>query len=92
MYFKKCIYIYKIEDSKIGAAQFTEDTYIEEDFETELGPPNNSQAVFVESDIEKTKNELKEKINSYGIVNMSGSDLTGRPIALNILNKFKKET
>jgi len=70
------------EDSKIGAAQFTEDTYIEEDFESELGAPASSQATFVESDIEKSKNELKEKIDSYGIVNISGTDLAGRPIII----------
>ena len=76
------------EESKIGTAQITADTYMEEDFESELGASANSQTAFAESETEKSKNDLREKIDSYGIVNVSGSDLAGRPIIIFATSKL----
>lgn len=74
--------LYKLEDSKLGTGQFTVDNYIDEDFEAELGAQANVRSSDVETEREKSQNELKELIDSYGIVRVSGSDLSGRPLII----------
>lgn len=53
---------------------------IDEDFEAELGAPVNYQEELITSEIEIKKNKLKERIDRYSIVNVCGTDKTGRPI------------
>ncbi len=52
---------------------------IDEDFEAELGAtatilPTN----LIESDVDKKKSSLRERIDRYGIVKVCGSDAQGR--------------
>ena len=79
---------YFVEDSKLGTGQFTAENYIEEDFDAELGAHATIQSVLNDSDVDQSKNELKQKIDSYGIVNVSGSDLSGRPIIILAASKL----
>jgi hypothetical protein len=74
--------LFKLEDSKLGTGQFTVDNYIDEDFEAELGAQATVRSSDVETEKEKSHNELKEHIDSYGIVRVSGSDLAGRPVII----------
>ena len=52
---------------------------IDEDFEAELGSQSIIQSN-IESEADRQKNDLNKRIDSFGIVNVSGSDLSGRPI------------
>lgn len=63
----------------MGAGQLA-DHLIDEDFEAELGVNGNLQSNLIESELEKRDQETKERIDRYGIVNVCGSDLSGRPI------------
>ena len=58
----------------------TSDNLIDEDFEAELGNHATLTQSFIDSETEKKSNDLKERIDRYGIVNVCGSDLSGRPI------------
>ncbi|CAF0917889.1 unnamed protein product [Brachionus calyciflorus] len=68
------------EESKIGNGQLTSDNLIDEDFEAELGHQSTLSPSLIDCETEKKSNDLKERIDRYGIVNICGSDLTGRPI------------
>jgi hypothetical protein len=72
------------EDAKIGAGQLTSDNLIDEDFEAELGGANSflqsNLTDTTEQETDKATAELKEHIARYDIVNVCGSDLTGRHI------------
>lgn len=71
-----------LKDAKIGAGQLTSDNLIDEDYEAELGIQSSLSNNLLELNIEADtkRNELKEQIDKYGIVNVCGSDFTGRPI------------
>ena len=71
---------FKKEDSKFGNGQFTSDNLIDEDYEAELCVNHNFPTSEVESDLEKRNNQLKERIDRYGIVNVCGTDKMGRSI------------
>lgn len=58
----------------------TSDNLIDEDFEAELGTQSNLPQSLIDLDLEKKKNDLRDRIDRYGIVNVCGSDLSGRPI------------
>jgi hypothetical protein len=61
----------------------TSDNLIDEDFEAELGTNSNLQTMNLgDVEVEKQRNDLKERIDRYGIVNVCGSDLSGRPIII----------
>jgi hypothetical protein len=72
----------KKDEAKLGNGQFTSDSLIDEDFEAELGAQVNYQENLIDSQIESKKNELKEHIDRYSVVNVCGSDKMGRPIII----------
>jgi hypothetical protein len=66
----KLIYINFEGDSKIGNGQLTSESLIEDDFEAELGGNQvDYQECIVESENDKKKNAIRERIDRYGIVN-----------------------
>lgn len=71
------------ETTKIGNSQFTADNLIDEDFEAELGATANILPTnLIDSDVEKRKNSLRERIDRFGIVKVCGSDANGRPVII----------
>jgi hypothetical protein len=55
----------------------------DEDYEAALGNVNNSEDTSIGDDpTKKAEDETIRKIKSYGIVNVSGSDLSGRPVII----------
>lgn len=45
-----------------------------------MGAQSNVPSNMMESEVDKKRNDLKERIDRYGIVNVCGSDLSGRHI------------
>ncbi len=77
------IFFFQIEETtKLGNSQFTADNLIDEDFEAELGATANMLPtnLEIESDVDKKKNSLRERIDRLGIVKVCGSDAHGRAI------------
>lgn len=58
----------------------TSDNLIDEDYEAELGAHVTFSPSLIDAESEKKVNDLKERIDRYGIVNVCGTDLSGRPI------------
>jgi len=65
--------------------QLIAESLLDEDYEAELGAvnalndmPSNS----IQTEQEKQYNELKERIDRFGIVNVCGMDSAGRPIII----------
>ncbi|RNA02234.1 rho GTPase-activating 8 [Brachionus plicatilis] len=68
------------DESKIGNSHLTSDNLIDEDYEAELGAHVSFSPSLIDAESEKKVNDLKERIDRYGIVNVCGTDLSGRPI------------